>query len=270
MSPRTPRYIYLILIIAPFIIFAPIILSGRALFWGTPITQFIPWWTWAWEALSGGVLPLWNPMLGMGAPLIANYQSALFYPPTWIYFLLYSIGDKALMAWGQAGMVVLHLSWAALGIALVIRQLRMGKLAQIVAGLAFGLSGYLVARAGFLSINAAVAWMPWVILGVTRLIEEYHLEHESYTPAQKSKHRSRRITIISAYLLLLLSIAMQLLAGHAQITWYTLILAVFWTLYLLVFTFNFDKRSEHDGNTSLESKRIEVEIEDYLPDDKGD
>jgi Ca2+/Na+ antiporter len=209
-------------------------------------------------------------MLGMGAPLIANYQSALFYPPTWIYFLLYSIGDKALMAWGQAVMVVLHLSWAALGMALLIRQLRMGKLAQIVAGLAFGLSGYLVARAGFLSINAAIAWMPWVILGVTRLIEEYHLQHDSYASAQKAKNRSRRITIISAYLLLLLSIAMQLLAGHAQITWYTFILAAFWTLYLLVFNYKFDKRSEHDGNTSLESNRIEVESEDYLPDDKGD
>lgn len=213
---------------------------------------------------------MWNPLLGMGAPLIANYQSALFYPPTWIYFLLYSIGDKALMAWGQAVMVVLHLSWAALGMALLIRQLRMGKLAQIVAGLAFGLSGYLVARAGFLSINAAIAWMPWVILGVTRLIEEYHLQHDSYAYAQKAKNRSRRITIISAYLLLLLSIAMQLLAGHAQITWYTLILAAVWTLYLLVFNYKFDKRSEHDGNTSLESNRIEVESEDYLLDDMGD
>jgi len=148
------------------------ILSGRAIFWGTPLTQFIPWWTWAWETIAQGVLPVWNEMLGMGAPLIANYQSALFYPPTWLYFLLYSIGGISTMAWFQAVIVVLHLSWASFGMALLIRQLRLGILAQVIGGMAFGMSGYLVSRAGFLSINAAVAWLPWIILGVTRLIEE--------------------------------------------------------------------------------------------------
>ena len=72
------------IVVSPFILFSPTILRGRALFWGTPALQFMPWWTLAWETLREGQIPLWNPLVGMGAPLIANYQSALFYPPNWI------------------------------------------------------------------------------------------------------------------------------------------------------------------------------------------
>ena len=53
---------------APFILLAPVYLRGQALFWGTPLLQFIPWWHYTWDVLSAGHLPLWNPYLGMGAP----------------------------------------------------------------------------------------------------------------------------------------------------------------------------------------------------------
>jgi len=78
---------YVILITAPLILFTPVVLTGKALFWGTPALQFVPWRDFAWNILKSGNLPLWNPMLGMGAPLIANYQSAIFYPPNWLLFL---------------------------------------------------------------------------------------------------------------------------------------------------------------------------------------
>ena len=125
MFRRPSRYLYLLLLLFPFALFAPTILGRRALFWGTPLNQFVPWWTWSWEAISAGVLPLWNTQLGMGAPLIANYQSALFYPPTWIYFIAYRIGGIGAMAWFLAVMVVMHLFWAALGMALLIRELKL-------------------------------------------------------------------------------------------------------------------------------------------------
>jgi hypothetical protein len=85
----------------------------------------------------------------------------------------------------------------------------MGDLAQIVSGLAFGLSGYLVSRAGFLSINATAAWLPWVLLGVYKMAIE-----------------KRKATLETAFYL-----SMLLLAGHAQIAWYTLLLAGMWSGY---------------------------------------
>lgn len=205
---RSPR---ILLIVAPLLLMAPVWATGKAMYWGTPSTQFIPWWWQAWVTLLAGELPLWNPLVGMGAPLLANYQSALLYPPTWIYFLLAAVGGLQLMAWGQALLVAAHLVWSGWGMGLLIRRLGKTEFAQTIGGLAFGLSGYLVARAHFLSINAAVSWLPWILLVA------YELVHEP-----KNKRSVLKLAVV---------FALQWLAGHAQVSWYTLILAVMWTAF---------------------------------------
>ena len=205
---RSPR---ILIIVVPFILMAPVWITGKALYWGTPSTQFIPWWWQAWVTMRLGEFPLWNPLVGMGAPLLANYQSALLYPPTWIYFVLAAIGGLPLMAWGQALLLAAHLAWAGWGMGLLTRRLGKSELAQSVGGLAFGMSGYLVARAHFLSINAAVSWLPWILLF------SYDLIHDP---------RNKRLVLTLA-----LVFALQWSAGHAQIAWYTLILAITWVVF---------------------------------------
>ncbi len=203
---RSPR----ILVLLPFILTAPVWITVKALYWGTPSTQFVPWWAQAYRSLAGGELPLWNSLVGGGAPLLANYQSALLYPPTWICFLLAAIGGVSLLAWGQALLLAAHLAWAGLGMSRLVRRLGHGMIAQTVAGLAFGMGGYLVARAHFLSINAAVAWLPWILLAAYKLAKE---------PGRRN------------LLWLAAALALQWLAGHAQIAAYTLVLAIAWLLY---------------------------------------
>ncbi len=195
----------------PLILFGPMLVRGEALYWGTPMLQFIPWRELALKVASLGHIPLWNPLLGMGAPLLANYQSALLYPPN---LLLGLTGP----AWGGGFLVALHLIWAAWGMALLARRLGVGDLAQVIAGLAFSLSGYMVARAGFLTINAAAAWLPWLILAAENLIE--------------ATARDRAwSSMIPSTALLSLVFSMQWLAGHAQTAWYSLVLVVSWMLW---------------------------------------
>jgi hypothetical protein len=201
---------YLPVLLAPVILFSPVWLVGNALFWGTPYLQFFPWWSWSWQTILNGHLPLWNPLVGMGAPLAANYQSALFYPVTWLSFLLYVIGGKSLMAWGQTWVVIFHLIWAGLGMVVLTRSLGLNKTAQAVGAIAFEMCGYLVARAGFFSINATAAWLPWVLWAGMVLMN---------SPKQD---RSRFLPILSACL------GMQLLAGHAQTAYYTWLLLAGW------------------------------------------
>ena len=201
---------HLPIIIAPIILFAPIIFAGKALIWGTVSTQFIPWWDFAWDTLLQGQIPLWNPWVGMGAPMVGNYQSAIFYPPYWILLLLYSLLGIKTMSWGVTIVVVFHLIWSGLGVAKLLEEIELSKLAQIVGGLSFSLSGYLVARASFLSINAAVAWLPWILLYSLRL-------------TNKKANSFWALTAV---------ITLQLLAGHAQTTWYSLLLGGIWILFL--------------------------------------
>ncbi len=226
---------YLLVVLAPLAIFAPIFLAGKALFWGTPLLQFVPWWSQAWQMLRTGQLPLWNPLVGMGAPLLANYQSGLVYPPNWVYFFLAALGGTPAIAWGQAVLVALHLAWAGAGMSLLVKRLGLGRLAQAVSGLAFGLSGYLVARSGFLSINSAVAWLPWVIWAATPLAMPRTMPdpagYGASLPQSQQKFRgwfSRQRSTIRQIVILAAILTLQLLAGHAQITWYTWLLAGMW------------------------------------------
>ncbi len=237
---RLQRYLlpYLPVVIVPFILLSPILLSGKAMYWGTPSLQFVPWRAYAWETIKSGQVPLWNPLLGMGAPLIANYQSALFYPPNWIYFLLDTIGGIGWAAWGQGLIVYLHLVWAGLGMIFLSRRLGTGVLAQAVAGLAFSLSGYIVSRSGFLSINAAVPWLPWMILAIHNVVifgrSSTFIERtqiESSSPRTKKKSESRW-TFTKYYIFLALVSTLLFLTGHAQTAWYTLLLCGLWVIYL--------------------------------------
>lgn len=195
----------------PLVLFGPMILRGEALYWGTPMLQFIPWRELALRLVSSGQLPLWDPFLGMGAPLLANYQSALLYPPNWLLAL-------AGPAWGQGVLVALHLIWAGWGMARLAKKLGLGELAQVVAGLSFSLSGYMVARAGFLTINAAAAWLPWLILGAERLIES-------------TRRGVSWSSVVVPTTMLSLGFAFQWLAGHAQTAWYSLMLVLAWVIW---------------------------------------
>lgn len=203
------------LVVFPLILVGRLLVQGNALFWGLPALQFNPWRLYAWEVLRGGELPLWNPLNGMGAPLMANYQLALWYPPSWPLYLFAALGGGPALAWGSTLLLALHLMWAGFGMVVLLRALGAGKLGQTTAGLAFGLCGYLVARSNVFPMVWVAAWMPWVILGASRIsIPGRGLQNEgAYLPP-----------------VLVVSLAMMLLAGHAQLAWYTLLLAAAWVV----------------------------------------
>lgn len=199
--------------LAPFLLFLIPLVTGKALFWGLPYLQFIPWRHYAWLQLRLGILPLWNPLNGMGAPLLANYQLALFYPPALPLFLLDELFGPAGLAWGFTLLVPLHLAWGGLGMVRLMQQLGTRQRGQIVAGLAFGLSGYLVARGSFFPMIWAAVWLPWILVGIERLLTAVSWR-----------------AIIRAAVTPVIIIAMMLLAGHAQVAWYATLFAGGWAI----------------------------------------
>ena len=219
-APKWLRLPYLPVILAPVILFFPILVTGQAIYWGTPYLQFFPWRSLAFEILKSGALPLWNPQVGMGAPLMANYQSALFYPTTWLLFAFQAMGGVPLMAWGQTLVVIFQLILAGMGMIYLCRSLKLSILSQTIAGLAYCMCGYLVARIGFLSINAAASWIPWIILAGSRIAGP-----ETDFLSLRSK------PVIKIVFPLMICLVFQLLGGHAQITFYTLLLLAAWIVF---------------------------------------
>lgn len=183
------------------------LLLGEVLYWGLPSLQFYPWHEFAASEIRAGRLPLWNPYNGAGAPLLANYQSALLYPPHLLYVLFPS-------PWWMGGIGMLHLLWAGIGMWRFTGRLGLSTFGRGIATLAFPLSSTLIARFGTLPMIEVAAWLPWLLLVVDALV---------------TGGRPLR-----AFLGLAVVAAMQLLAGHAQWTYYSLLLAGGYALWRIV------------------------------------
>ena len=90
--------------------------------------------------------------MGSGAPLAANLQTGAFYPLNFLYLLLpteYAMGYTA----------VLHVILAGLFMYAYLRTMKLSPLAALIGALAFEMNGFLIARAGFLSVTATVPWL---------------------------------------------------------------------------------------------------------------
>ncbi len=201
-------YPQLVFVLAVVILFHRL-LAGEVLYWGVVSIQFYPWRDVAYEQLRHGLLPFWNPHVGNGAPLLANLQTAVFYPPNLLYLLLPTEYANGFVA-------VAHVFWAGLGMWLYLGRLQLDKLARSVGMLSFSLGGYLIARLGFLTMTSAVPWLPWVFWAVDGLMLAEVRQLRRYAA------------------LLGLFVGLQLLAGHAQTSFYTLVFAGMYALWLLV------------------------------------
>ena len=182
------------------------LLLGDVFFWGLPLLQFYPWRDYAFELVRGGILPLWNAYNGAGAPLLANYQSALLYPFNWAGLILP-------LEWSTSVIAVLHLFLAGWGMWRLTGRLGASPAGCGVSALAFGITHYLVARLFTFPVITAAAWLPWIVWATLGVVSTGRRRDGAW---------------------LALFTALCLLAGHAQTAWYSLTLtglfALWWTL----------------------------------------
>jgi len=167
--------------------------AGEAFFWGTPLLQFVPWQRMAAEMWRAGHLPLWNPLLGCGAPLAANYQAAAFYPLNALHLLLPA---ELALGWTTA----LHVALAGWGMYGWGRAVGLDRFPAFIGALAFSGSGFLAGRVALFPSMAFT--FPWLAVWLWR--------------AELLMHNKRPRNA----LWLGLSLGLGLLAGHAQTALY--------------------------------------------------
>lgn len=167
------------------------ILVGEVLFWGLPALQFYPWRWFAFGELSEGRLPFWNPYNGAGSPLVANYQSAILYPPNWLY-----VFDIPQM---MGIIALLHILWAGWGMWKFTGALEFSTFGRGVSLLCYALGGYTIGRLGSFPTAHTAVWMPWLFWVCLRVLQYQQMRDVG---------------------LLALFSGLMLLAGHAQTSWY--------------------------------------------------
>lgn len=119
--------------------------------------------------MAAGRLPVWSPGSYAGFPFAADTQSAVFYPPRWVTILLslpwqfpyYALTLEALAHVWLAGVFTYFLAY----------DLTARRGPALLAALAFGLGGYLVAYpVQQLAILETMTWLPLVLLLLRRAV----------------------------------------------------------------------------------------------------
>ena len=128
------------------------------------VYSMIPWQKAVRAAVKRGQLPLWNPAVMAGEPLLAVQQAAPLHPGTWIGFLL-----PLAQAW--TFQMSLRLLLALLAAYLFCRDLGCGDAAALVGAVGWAFSDFLVFWLGY-SVGASVAPFPLLVLGLARLVRD--------------------------------------------------------------------------------------------------
>jgi hypothetical protein len=129
--------------------------------WNFPARAFLR------DALVRGELPGWNPYQGLGFPVFADPLYGVFYPPNWLFALVGPGWVASMLNW----QCFLHMAWGAAGVCFLSRRLGGSPKAMVIAGLAWGLSGYITAQWTSGLLLFADAWVPWAAVGQVALLD---------------------------------------------------------------------------------------------------
>jgi len=203
-------------------IFTPSANDALSLTEGDFSGQFVAFFGYQVERLSGGEIPLWNPYNYAGHPFLADTQSAVFYPPRLLTVALVGANPLpgALYTALQTEMA-LHVLLGSLLMYAFVRRITADHGATVsafggmVAALTLSYGGY---TSGYPQLQLAVLeagiWLPLALLGIF----------------QATRHdRPGWLCIVLAGV----ALALSLLAGHPQTSLFALYLALAYLAYRL-------------------------------------
>jgi len=134
---------------------SPALVSSRAPSYRDQGDFFYPLKLYTAERLRAGEIPLWNPLSGTGEPWLANAQSGVFYPPTWLFLL----GSRAL----AAGLfLLLHFAVAAWGARRFLKEENVSDTGALMGAAAFAASGVAASLSVYWNHFGAFAYLPGI------------------------------------------------------------------------------------------------------------
>jgi O-antigen/teichoic acid export membrane protein len=228
--------IVLFLLALPLILFWPVTIGGRTLVPFDNLYAFQPWQTfaesmevgvpqnellndlllenYAWktfivQALRDGEIPLWNPYLFAGVPFLAAGQHSALYPLSVLFYVL-----PIPQAYGF--FTVLHLFLAALFMHVFVRTLGAGRLGSTVSAVVYAFCGFMVVSVDFPMVLAAVSWLPFILTMTELMIRTQETDRAAV--------RSIPYMLGGA-----LALGVQFLAGHAEMSYYVLMVLAFYS-----------------------------------------
>lgn len=161
------------------------------------------------KLLKMGELPLWNPYILTGTPLLANFQSAPFAVNNILYFF-----TDILTGWTLK--VVSQHFLAAVFTYLLLRHWKLDKLPSIFGSIIFAFGGFSSIWSQWNAHVLAASFIPIILLLIDKYLETRRLKYAVF---------------------LSFGLFLQITSGYPQVVFYTLVP----TLLLWIFRFKKDK-----------------------------
>jgi hypothetical protein len=162
------------------------------------LRQLYPWKTFSLSSIKNNIIPLWNPYNFSGSPLMANFQSAIFYPFNIFYLILPQI-------WTWSILVILQPFLAMFFTFLYARKIGISTIGSVFSSLTFAYGSFMSVWLQYNTIGHVILWLPLILLCMENLLGK------------------KRLFWI---FLLVFSIASSLFAGHIQIFTYLFLFAL--------------------------------------------
>lgn len=180
-----------------------------------PVRQQYPWKKLAIDQLKNKELPIWNPYSFSGNPLFSNFQSGVFYPLNFLFFIF-----NFNFSWSV--FILLQPLLASIFMYLYLDNLKLDKRASFLGAIAFAFSGFSIAWLEWGNVVNTVLWIPLILLS----IDKFFLSNAKLGIRNKN-------TFLWSFSLVL-SISFAAFAGHLQIFFYLYIFSVIYFLSKLV------------------------------------
>ena len=194
------------------------------------IVQNYPWKLFAIESLRGGEIPLWNPNIFAGQPFLANGQHSVLYPFSLLFFVL---PIHAAYGWFTVSQL-----WLAGVCGYVFgRILNQRRSSAAITGLVYQGAGFLlVSAAVFPMIIAAVAWLPLLLGCIEKIIRA--------TTQDERGGNTLPWAAVGA-----IALGLNILAGHPEMTLYSLLIMGFYAAWRLLEITIYDLRFTNNNST---------------------
>jgi len=173
-----------------------------------PVRQQYPWRELVIQSLKIGQKPLWNPYNFSGTPLLASFQSAVYYPLNIIFFIFDFINGWQILIMSQLFLTSLFMYF-------FLKNEKLSFLSAIFGSLIFTFSGFSLVWLEWGTIISTTLWLPLVLLATKKIINFNFV-------------KSKKIFLIFWSFILTFSFTASFLAGHLQVFFYLLF---FWFLY---------------------------------------
>lgn len=238
----------LLLMSLPLLLFAPVVLGPKTLVPADALFLFEPFRSaaadlgitvphnplladlilenYAWkrlilQAIQQRELPLWDPYIFTGHPFLANGQHSALYPLSIVFYVLPLWRAYGVFAWLQLGL-------AGVWTYLLARTLGAGRLGSLLAGITFQFSGFMVVSVVHPMIIAGASWLPFILAMAERVVRQQ--------PALGHRPASLPWAVLGA-----IGLGCQMLAGHAENTYFVLLVTGTYILWRLVIRWRGEK-----------------------------